>query len=150
MDSKEPNKYIYKEKIKAAAQLKRRNTYSEISPILQNSTLAVPEQPTSSWCSSRVPKQVALTIREPLPVVQKAARPQLSVTTSDNNKEKGKDLCTSSVISETGSVSNTSNQALQIQNTIPTKGPHKSYNTILEKQKEYIWPQPTTGVDILL
>ncbi|WMV07564.1 hypothetical protein MTR67_000949 [Solanum verrucosum] len=123
--------------MKVAAQLKRRNTYSEISSILQNSTLAVPKQPTSSWCSSRVPKQVALTIREPLPVVQKAARPQLFVSTSDNNKKKGKDLCTSSVISETGSVSNTSNQALQIQNTIPTKGPHKSYNTVMSSLPQY-------------
>ncbi|XP_049345373.1 uncharacterized protein LOC125809839 [Solanum verrucosum] len=99
--------------MKVAAQLKRRNTYSEISSILQNSTLAVPKQPTSSWCSSRVPKQVALTIREPLPVVQKAARPQLFVSTSDNNKKKGKDLCTSSVISETDGFLDMEAQSLQ-------------------------------------
>ncbi|OIT00116.1 hypothetical protein A4A49_59749, partial [Nicotiana attenuata] len=86
MDSKEPNKCSYAEKRKAAMQLKRRDTQSQISAhrreamllsrlmrrqdstkhsLLQRSIFAAPEQSTSSWDKAGFPKQTALTIREP-------------------------------------------------------------------------------------
>ncbi|OIT30434.1 hypothetical protein A4A49_57901 [Nicotiana attenuata] len=92
MDSKEPNKYSYAEKKKAAMQLKRRDTQSQISAhrreamllsrrmrrqnfakhsLLESLIVAIPEQATSSWDKAGFLKQATLTIREPPSLAEK-------------------------------------------------------------------------------
>ncbi|OIS98960.1 hypothetical protein A4A49_60923, partial [Nicotiana attenuata] len=88
----EPNKCSYAEKRKAAMQLKRHDTQSQISAhrreatllsrrmrrqdsakhsLLQSSNFAVPEQSTSSWDKAGFLKQTALAIREPPSLAEK-------------------------------------------------------------------------------
>ncbi|XP_075088547.1 uncharacterized protein LOC107813069 isoform X3 [Nicotiana tabacum] len=122
MDSKEPNKCSYAEKRKAAMQLKRLDTQSQISAhsreamllsrrmrrqhstkhsLLQSPFFAVPQQSTSSWDKAGFLKQTALTIREPPSLPEKVGH-QACTPTSWDNLEKGKGILDPPIICETG------------------------------------------------
>ncbi|XP_070037849.1 uncharacterized protein [Nicotiana tomentosiformis] len=121
MDSKEPNKCSYAEKRKAAMQLKRLDTQSQISAhsreamllsrrmrrqhstkhsLLQSPFFAVPQQSTSSWDKAGFLKQTALTIREPPSLPEKVGH-QACTPTSWDNLEKGKGILDPPIICET-------------------------------------------------
>nr|XP_033510046.1 uncharacterized protein LOC104088840 isoform X2 [Nicotiana tomentosiformis] len=121
MDSKEPNKCSYAEKRKAAMQLKRRDTQSQISAhsgeamllsrrmrrkhstkhsLLQSPFFAVPQQSTSSWDKAGFLKQTALNIREPPSLPEKVGH-QACTPTSWDNLEKGKGILDPPIICET-------------------------------------------------
>nr|XP_016493765.1 PREDICTED: uncharacterized protein LOC107813069 isoform X3 [Nicotiana tabacum] len=122
MDSKEPNKCSYAEKRKAAMQLKRLDTQSQISAhsreamllsrrmrrqhstkhsLLQSPFFAVPQQSTSSWDKAGFLKQTALTIREPPSLPEKVVGHQACTPTSWDNLEKGKGILDPPIICET-------------------------------------------------
>ncbi|XP_016481320.2 uncharacterized protein LOC107802354 isoform X1 [Nicotiana tabacum] len=123
MDSKKRDNCLHGEKRKAAMQLKRRDTYNQISPtrrdalllsrrmrkqdtarhnLAENAIVAISEQASSSLYKAGFPKQTALTIREPHALLEKVASYQLCATTSRDNVEKGKDICNPLVIPEMG------------------------------------------------
>ncbi|XP_016493762.1 uncharacterized protein LOC107813069 isoform X1 [Nicotiana tabacum] len=144
MDSKEPNKCSYAEKRKAAMQLKRLDTQSQISAhsreamllsrrmrrqhstkhsLLQSPFFAVPQQSTSSWDKAGFLKQTALTIREPPSLPEKVVGHQACTPTSWDNLEKGKGILDPPIICETVTVTQFET-LLQLKHTlrIPEKG----------------------------
>ncbi|XP_070037847.1 uncharacterized protein [Nicotiana tomentosiformis] len=162
MDSKEPNKCSYAEKRKAAMQLKRLDTQSQISAhsreamllsrrmrrqhstkhsLLQSPFFAVPQQSTSSWDKAGFLKQTALTIREPPSLPEKVVGHQACTPTSWDNLEKGKGILDPPIICETGSTSGTSNLRHVILNTVPIKAHRRARKVCLvtkEQQSEYV------------
>lgn len=102
-------------------QLKRRDTYSQLSAhkretlllsrrlqtdstrlnLLENSTIATPTQSTSSCYRDGFPKQVALVIREPPALPQKATSHQVQPTQPQDSLNKGKQVYNPLAISQT-------------------------------------------------